>query len=112
MRIPTRKMRPPAHTERTANRNTSARPTQGCHPGIPTGELSLRIISIGVKGGNSESPVAKALLGAWRIGTSMNMGIMTGIMAGKVRFWASLASLQAEPRAASPAPNMKIISTM
>ena len=50
--------------------------------------------------------VAKALIGSLRTGKSTNMGIMMGSMAGKVRFWASLASLQAEPTAASRAPCM------
>ena len=86
MRMPIRKMRPPAQIENNANRMTPTNPAHGCQEGIPVGELILRSISIGVKGGNKDSAVANLLVGSCSTGIIKNMGINIGIIAGNVRF--------------------------
>lgn len=99
-RIPTLNMRPPAQTDRTAAIRIIAAPAQGCQAGIAIGVLIRSVISMGVNGGIMLIQVEKALSGSLRTGNMMNIGIMLGNMAGNDRFWASLASLQAEPTAA------------
>ncbi len=63
-------------------------------------------MSTGVKGGKSERMVESGLAGSRRTGPRKNIGRMAGRMTGKVRFWASLGSLQAAPRAVLRAANM------
>ena len=64
IKMPILKIRPAAQTDKRVRPSIPIRPIQGCHMGIPAGELSLRSISIGVKGGNREVQVAKLLVGS------------------------------------------------
>ena len=101
---------PPAQTDKSVNKNTPINPTTGCQAGITTGVACLTTISIGVKGGNSDSQVDKELRGSCNTGNITNIGNMTGSIAGNWRDWASLESLQADPNAAIIDPIMIIFS--
>jgi|GEM_PF-3770440 len=96
---PTRKIRPPIQMASRVNTITPHSPTTGCHSATPPGILCRINISVGVKGGTSDSQVAIVEFGSCKTGPSRNRGIRAGKIAGRFRFWASAASLQADPRA-------------
>ena len=77
-----RKILPPAQTARIVKIVIPITPTIGCHIGMVTGVAWRTIISIGVNGGNSETQVAKLLIGFWINGIIKNIGIINGSMAG------------------------------
>ena len=108
IKIQVRKIRPPAHSVNAVNNATPVNPAMGCHIGMVTGVDCLISISIGVKGGNNDNPVAKLPNGSFITGIMTNSGRITGSMAGNCSDWASLLSLHAEPMAAIPEPTMII----
>ena len=110
--MPTLNMRLPAQTKAIAVSTTKASPAHGCHSGIPPGVPCLSSIKTGVNRGNSDSPVANAVSGFSTTGIITNIGIMTGNMLGRTMDCASVASLQADPRAAPNAPYMNTAATM
>ena len=61
---------------------TPTSPATGCQTGMVTGVASLMIMSVGVKGGINESVVAMLPAGFCIMGTMINSGRMTGIIAG------------------------------
>src|ERR1039457_5865867 len=96
MRIPTRKIRAAAHAVPIVHANTPTTPTQGCQAGTPPGMACRISISIGVKGGNSDTAVARTPFGCFMIGIMMHSGITTGESRTIARLWASCAVLQAD----------------
>ena len=87
-------------TEKAAKRATPISPAYGCHTGIVTGVAMLTIISKGVKGGKSDNQTARELMGFCVTGQTTKSGMIIGRLAGKVTFYASLLSLQADLSAA------------
>jgi hypothetical protein len=97
-------MREPVQTAKNVKSITPISPITGCHIGIVTGVAIRVIISMGVKGGNNERPVEKLLIGFFSMGMITKRGSIMGIIAGKLRFCASLLSLHAAPRAVNSDP--------
>ena len=52
----------------------------------------------------SDTPTAKGLPGAWRIGWTVKQGIITTIITGSISPWVSFISVQAEPMAMKTDP--------
>ena len=69
-------------------------------------------INRGVKGGMNDMAVANPLNGSLITGNMMNIGIITGIIAGNVSDCASLGSLTEAPMAASDEPIITIAATI
>ena len=86
IKIPTRKIRPPAQMENMVNNTTPINPTHGCQAGIPTGDAFLISINIGVKGGTKDNQVANFAVGSIITGMKINIGKKMGNMAGNVKF--------------------------
>src|SRR5262245_31889815 len=105
--MPTRKMRPAAHTHTSVVASTRTMPAAISHHGTPGGTDSRATSSIGVANGKKEQTRAIGPLGSCMMGTSAKKGMHAINMIGVNSACVSLMSDAAAPMAMKSEPNSK-----
>src|ERR1039458_6161351 len=108
MRMPTRKIRPAAHTKTIVAASAATAATIGCHTGTPGGIVNRMIITVGADSGKNDIATATTPEGFCSTGPSTNIGKATSNITGMMKLCTSLIFEQAAPAAAKSEPYMNV----